>query len=216
MKVRRGQLAGAVGGEVYVSTKGGQVVRSRPGRSSPATTARMRVWAGLGSVASMWRTLTADQFAAWAVAGKKERLGAYRFYCKINGTLAAYGQPLVKDPPKREKLRSNPVGSLEIRNRGGVIRLRLRVARAPAELTFVFGVGGCSRGVSVPRRRGVLLGPLPKAVNGWSDISELYLGRFRTVQAGSRVSIWTRQVVNGRRDALKQAWADVPAPEGRQ
>jgi hypothetical protein len=137
----------------------------------------------------------------------------YRFFCQINGTLAAYGQPWLLDPPKRERLRPNPVGALEIRNRRGVITLRLRVPEAPAQLTFVFGVRPCSRGISVPRSNGVLLGRLPQAVRGWSVITDLYVNKFGQSRPGSRIFIWTRQVINGRKDALKRSWADVPPPE---
>ena len=137
----------------------------------------------------------------------------YRFFCQINGTLAAYGQPRLLDPPKRERPRPNPVERLEIRNPRGVPRLRLRVPSAPAEFTFVFGVRWCSRGISVPRSNGVLLGPLPSAVQGWCEITDLYVSKFGQPPPGSRVFIYTRQVSNGRKDALKMAWADVPPPE---
>src|ERR1035437_9120358 len=163
MKVRRGKFSGAVGNEGYVKTKQGQVVRSRPSRPPRATNDRLRARRNLGRVASVWRTLTDPQFAAWAVAAKKEKMKPYRLFCKINGTLAAYGQPLVMDPPKREKLQPNPVGALDIRNRGGVSALRLRVPKAPAKFTFVFGIRWCSRGISVPRSNGELLGRLPEA-----------------------------------------------------
>ena len=117
-------------------------------------------------------------------------------------------------PPKRERLQPNPIEAPEIRNRRGVITLRLRVPQAPAEFTFVFGVRWCSRGISVPRTNGVLLGRLPDAVQGWSDITALHLNKFGQPPAGSRVFIWTRQVVHGRKDALKRTYADVPPPEG--
>jgi hypothetical protein len=214
MKVRRGKFSGTVGNEVYVNTKQGQVVRSRPRRSPRATDDRLRARSNLGRVASAWRTLTDKQFAAWAVAAKKEGMLPYRFFCKINGTLAAYGQPLVLDPPKREKLQPNPVGPLHVRNRGGVAALRLRVPEAPAKFTFVFGIRWCSRGISVPRSNGVLLGRLPEAVRGWSEITDLYVNKFGLPPAGTRIFIWTRQVINGRKDALKRTCADVPPPEG--
>jgi hypothetical protein len=162
----------------------------------------------------VWRTLTDQQFAAWAAAGKREKMKPYRLFCKINGTLAAYGQPLVMDPPKREKLQRNPVGALDIRNQGVAIALRLRVPEAPAKFTFVFGVRWCSRGISVPRSNGVLLGRLPEAVRGWSDITDLYVKKYGRPPAGSRIFIWTRQVINGRKDALKRTYANVPPPEG--
>ena len=126
--------------------------------------------------------------AAWPAAAKKEGMLPYRFFCQTNGTLAAYGQPRLLDPPKRERLRPNPVEALEIRNQGGVITLRLRVPVAPAQFTFVFGVRWCSPGISVPRRNGVLLGPLPQAVQGWSDITDLYVNKFGQPPPGTRIS----------------------------
>ncbi len=213
MKVRRGKFSGAIGNEVYVNTKDGQVVRGRPRRSPPATPDRERARANLGSVASLWRTLSDQRFAAWAAAAKKEGMLPYRFFCQINGTLAAYGQPRLLDPPKREKLRPNPVEALEIRNQRGEITLRLRVPKAPAEFTFVFGVRWCSRGMSVPRSNGVLLCRLPQAVQGWSEITDPYVKKFGKPRPGTRVFIWTRQVVNGRKDGLKMTHADVPPPE---
>ena len=214
MKVRRGKFSGAVGNEVYVSTKHGQEVRGRPRRTPPATPDRLRARANLGHVASVWRTLTDQQFAAWEAAAGKEKMLPYRLFCKINGTLAAYGQPLVLYPPRREELRPNPVEALDIRNRGDVVTLRLRVPTAPAAFTLVFGIRWCSRGISVPRSNGVLLGRLPAAVRGWSDITDLYVKRFGPPPPGSRVFIWTRQVINGRKDALKLTRANVPPPEG--
>ena len=201
MKVRRGNFSGAVGNEVYVNTKHGQVVRSRPRRPPRPTNDRVRAQDNLGGVAKVWRTLSDQQFAAWAAAAKKEGMLSYRYFCKINGTLAAYGQPLLLDPPKRERLRSNPVQALEIRNPRGVITLRLKVPTAPAELTFVFGVRWCSRGISVPRSNGVLMGRLPQAVRGWSEVTDLYVNKFGQPPPGSR------------KDALKRTHADVPPPE---
>jgi hypothetical protein len=64
----------------------------------------------------------------------------------------------------------------------------------------------------VPRRNGVLLGPLPQAVQGWSDITDLYVNKFGQPRPGTRIFIWTRQVLNGRKDVLKQTCADVPPP----
>ena len=143
MKVRRGKFSGTVGNEVYVNTKHGQVVRSRPRRTPRVTLDRERARANLGGVASLWRTLSNQRFAAWAVAARKEGMLPYRFFCQINGTLAAYGQPRLLDPPKRERLRPNPVEALEIRNRRGVITLRLRVPEAARRVHL------CVRGAMV-------------------------------------------------------------------
>ena len=63
------------------------------------------------------------------------------------------------------------------------------------------------------RGNGVLLGPLPQVVQGWSDITDLYISKFGRPRPGSRIFIWTRQVINGRKDALKRTFADVPPPQ---
>ena len=156
MKVRRGKFSGAIGNEVYVNTKHGQVVRSRPRGKPRPTAARECARLNLAGVASLWRTLSDQQFAAWAAAAKEEKMLPYRLFCQINGTLAAYGQPRLLDPPKRERLRPNPVEALEIHNQRRLITLRLKVPEPPAQFTFVFGVPPCSRGISVPRSNGVL------------------------------------------------------------
>ena len=70
-----------------------------------------------------------------------------------------------------------------------------------------------SRGISAPRSNGVLLGRLPRAVQGWSEITDRYVSKFGQPPPGSRVFIWTPQAINGRKDALKRTCADVPPPE---
>ncbi len=213
MKVRGGRFSGAIGGEVYVNTKHGQVVRSRPRRPPTPTDARLRTQAKFGSVAGMWRTLSDKRLAAWTAAAEKEGMSPYLFFCKINGNLVAHGLPPVLAPPKRVSFRPNPVEELEILNRRGVITLRLRVPRAPAASTDVLGLRWCSRGISVPRSNGILLGRQPQAVRGWSDVTDLYVHKFGRPPARSRVFISTRQVVNGRKDDLKPTSAVVPSPE---
>jgi hypothetical protein len=83
---------------------------------------------------------------------------------------------------------------------------------APAQFTIVFGVRWCSRGMSVPRSNGVLLGRLPQAVQGWSEITDLYANKFGHPPPGSRVFLWTRQVLHGRKHPLKRTGPDVPPP----
>jgi hypothetical protein len=213
MKVRRGKFSGKIGDEVYVNSKHGQVVRSRPRRTWHMTMGRARAQQNLVSAVGAWRKITRQQFEAWTAAGKKESLSAFALFCKINGVLATAGLPRVMDPPKREKLRPNPVGELEIRNRGGEIRLLLRVCRAPARHTFVLGSRWCRRGIWVRGNKYAILGLLPKAERGWSDITELYVKKFGKPPVGWRVFIRTRQMVNGWEDDFKETCADVPPPE---
>ena len=112
-------------------------------------------------------------------------------------------------PPKPEKFRPNPVEELHITNRGGVVRLRLRVTAAPATRTFVLGSPPCSTGKSV-RSNYSIIGLLPTPVRGWCDITKLYVKRFGVPPPGSRVFIRTRRFTNGWEDDFKDTDADVP------
>ena len=168
MKIRKGRFSGTIGEEVYVNSKYGQVVRSRPRRPWRPTAGRLAVQHNMVKVVNAWRMLTRKQYDAWTVAARKENMKPYPFFIKINGALAAAKLPLLMDPPKREKLRPNPVGELEILNRGGGITLRLRVPRAPARHTFVLGSPWCSRGIWTRGNRFAVIGELPAAAGGWS------------------------------------------------
>jgi hypothetical protein len=213
MKIRKGRFSGTIGLEVYVDTKHGQVVRSRPRRTWRPTQARLDVQHNLTSVVKAWRKITPKQYQAWAAAARKENMGTYPFFCRINGALAAAKLPLLMDPPRREKLKPNPVGELQILNRGGEITLRVRVPRAPAHQVFVLGSKWCSPGIWTRGNRFAGIGPLPAAEGGWSDITDLYVKVFGVPPVGHRVFIRTRQLLNGWQDELKETCADVPPPE---
>jgi hypothetical protein len=66
---------------------------------------------------------------------------------------------------------------------------------------------------AILRSNGVLLGRLPQAIQGWSEITSLHADKFGQPTPGSRVFLCTRQVINGRKHALKPTHADVPPPE---
>jgi hypothetical protein len=213
MKIRKGRSSGTVGDEVHVDSKYGQVVRSRARRPWRPTPGRLAVQHNLAKVVNAWRKLTRKQYEAWTAAARKESMKPYPFFSKINGALAAANLPLLMDPPKREKPAPNPVAELEILNRGGVITLRLRVPRAPARHTFVLGSRWCSRGIWTRGNRFAIIGELPAAKGGWSDITDLYVKAFGVPPVGRRVFIRTRQLLNGWQDDFKETCADVPPPE---
>jgi hypothetical protein len=167
----------------------------------------------MSRVVNAWRTLTRKQYEAWRAAAQDAIMNTYPFFSRINGALAAAKLPLVMYPPKPEKIRPNPVEELEILNRGGVTTLRLRVPRAPARHTFVLGSRWCSRGIWTRGNKFAIIGELPEAVGGWSDITDLYVKAFGVPPVGQRVFIRTRQLINGWQDDFKETWADVPPPE---
>jgi hypothetical protein len=213
MKIRKGRFSGTLGNEVHVNSKYGQVVRSRPRRPWRATAGRLGVQHNMVTVVNAWRRITRRQYDAWTAAARKAKMNAYTFFCKINGALSAARLPLLMDPPKPEKIRPNPVRELEILNRGSVITLRLRVPRVPAQHTLVLGSRWCSPGIWTRGNKFAIIGELPAARRGWSDITALYVNAFGVPPVGQRVFIRTRQLINGWEDDFEETFADVPPPE---
>ena len=213
MRIRKGRFSGRIGEEVYVNSKQGQVVRSRSRRPWRPSVGRLSVQHNLRLVVYAWRKLTRTQYEAWTAAAQGENMKTYSFFSRINGALVAAGLPLLMDPPKREQIRPNPVGDLEILNISEVITLRLWVPRAPAQHTFVLGSRWCSTGIWTRGNKFALIGELPAARRCWSDITALYVKAFGVPPVGQRVFIRTRQLINGWQDDFKETWADVPPPE---
>jgi hypothetical protein len=212
MKVRKGRFSGTIGQEVYVNSKYGQVVRSRPRRPWRPTPGRLAVQHNLAQVVNAWRNLTRKQYETWKAAAQKAGMSTYPFFSKINGALAAAKLPLLMDPPQRVKFKPNPVAELEILNRGGETTIRLRVPRSPGHQTLVLGSRWCSRGIWTRGNKFATIGDLPVAVRGWSDITDLYVKVFGVPPVGQRVFIRTRQLLNGWEDEFKETFADVPPP----
>jgi hypothetical protein len=213
MRIRKGRFSGRLGVEVYVNTKQGQVVRSPSRRPWRPSAGRLSVQHNIVMVVNAWRKITREQYAAWTAAAKKAKMKTYPFFCKINGALVAAKLPLLMDPPKPEKIMPNPVGELEILNRGGEITMRVWVPRAPARHTFVLASRWCSTGIWTRGNKFATIGELPEAEGGWSYITDLYVKVFGVPPVGQRVFIRTRQLINGWEDKPKETFADVPPPE---
>ena len=212
--------SGKQGTTVSLRTPYGQAERQLAVPKNPRTPAQQRVRGDLARFASRWRGLTDEQRAAWITAAQKTtshprlgqsgRLTGCQLFIKINCTLAAAGMDMVVYPPDRPRFTANPTGALTITKVGGAIALKLKVSRAPAHYMMVLGTAPCSRGVSRPRRF-VLLGALPEAEDGVSEITDLYVTRYGLPPVGTRIFIRTRQVADGWEDLQRDTTAVVPS-----
>jgi hypothetical protein len=211
--------SGKQGTFVSVRTRYGQVRRRYAIPTDRRSPAQLRIRSSFGRVVSRWRGLTEGQRAAWAIAaqdvysrprlGQCGRLSGYLLFIKINSILSYQGQPLVIIPPERPTFDANPVGALVATNNGGEIGLKLSVSSTPAAQVLVLGTHPRSPGVTFAKHF-TILGVLPPAEAGYSNITKLYIDRYGIPPAGTRVFIRTRQMFNGWEDDLKQTTAIVP------
>ena len=221
MKIFDIPQTGKCGNFVSVRTRYGQIRRRRGVIRKSPSAAQLRTRATFGGVRALWRTLTDGQRAAWKPAGKEansrtrlgktSRLPAYLAFMKVNATLAFQGKASVLTPPERPTFDASPVHELVITNTADAIDLKLSVPTTPATDILVLGAAPCSAGVTFAKHF-TILGSLPAAEAGYSNITKLYVDRYGAPPAGTRVFIRTRQVLNGWGDFPLQTTALVPKP----
>jgi hypothetical protein len=211
---------GRVGNIVNAITRYGQVEKQFVPPRNPQTPDQQEMRSNFGRVSRRWRALTPEQRTAWRIAsadsytisrlGRQVGLNAYNYFIRINFSRAELGLSEFDLPPAVPGFGLNPVGELEITNTGGIVTLKLWVPAMPnAERTLVQGAAPCSAGVSCVQHF-PFLGFLPAPVDGWSDITSLYVAWYGVPPAGKAVWIRTRQHTNGWTDLPKQTSAIVP------
>src|ERR1017187_6086663 len=114
-------------------------------------------------------------------------------------------------PPELPSFDAHPVSDLVITNAGAAVELKLSVPSAPVTDILVLGAAPCSAGVSFAKHF-VILGRLPVAEAGYSNITKLYVDRYGALTPGKRIFIRTRQVRDGRTELPIQTTALVPKP----
>jgi hypothetical protein len=220
MKILDITQSGKSGVTVSVQSRFGQFRRALVVPKDPRTNDQVRVRSALGRYSALWNKLTNEQRLLWNARandersrprlGKNGRLTGQQLFVKINCILASVGKPMVTTPPGRPQFPANPVGALSITNSNGAIGLQLSVSMTPAADIIVRGAAPCSQGVSFVRDF-TILGLLPAASGGASDITEMYVKRYGIPREGSRVFIRTNQEIDGWEDAFKQTTAVVPS-----
>jgi hypothetical protein len=113
-------------------------------------------------------------------------------------------------PPALPLFSPNPAAELLATNEGGIIQLKLNVLSQPVEHTLVLAASPRSPGV-----RCVLhfpfLGFLLAPVDGWCDLTELFVRRYGVPALGRAIFIRTRQHINGWNDLPKEVSARITA-----
>jgi len=209
--------SGRFGGLVYVDSKHGQLARARPQPARFVTPARLRARRHCAIIAALWRTLSDDQMAGWRALAREEsrRLGkpasGYHLFTGINTARLALGLLPALDALKPVRFGPNPVQEFQITKAGGPLRLALRLANTPRPRIVVLGSPPCSAGIAV-RGNFSILGWLPPPVEGWSDITQLYVQKFGPPGDNQRVFIRVRQFNDGWQDPPREFQARMPRP----
>ena len=205
---------------VYLDTRYGKVVREYVPPGNPRTPEQQGHRNNVRAVTGRWRTLSAEQRAAWCAAtanksfvtetGHRVRLNGYHHFVSLNLRRADLDLPQFDLPPAEPVFSPNPVAELVITSIGGTITIKLRVLSPPAPYTLVQGPRPVRSGVRRVQHY-PFLGLLPPPKDGWSDITELYVSRYGVPKAGTAVWIRTCQHIDGWIDLPKVVRARVPA-----
>ena len=124
--------------------------------------------------------------------------------------------PPLWEPPARVIFNLSVVRELVITNDENGVRLFVRVTAPPTEDIMVFGQEPCSAGRS-KRRNVSFLGLLRPAVDGLSEITDLYKAKFGEPRPGRKVFIVTCQEKNGWKGFEVETSEIVPGnPAGQQ
>jgi hypothetical protein len=221
-KISSSPQSGRVGPVVYVQSRYGLVVCQFVPPRNPRTADQQLNRGNFGAVSSHWRSLTPEQRLAWAIAaadsytltrlGRQTPLSGFNYFVQISNARAHIDLDRFDLPPAIPTFDLNPVGELVITNAGGVPALKLHVPTPAAQYTLVLGAAPVSTGVRFVDHF-PFLGFLPAPVDGWSDITALYLNRYGLVAPRQAVFIRTCQHINGWNDVPKETRAVVPAAQ---
>ena len=211
MKIQSIPKSGRDGSVVYVKGRYGNVVRTFVPPANPRTAEQQGHRQNIRAVSARWHTLNPDQHAAWrAVAGKtyfitedgsRVRRNCYTLFVGLNTRRADLGLPQFDVPPEVPVFSDNPVVELVVTDIGGRITIKLRVQGSPTQYILVGGPRPVRAAIRCVQHF-PFLGLLPAPIDGWCDITELYVARYGVPKAGKALWIRTCQHIDG--------WIDVP------
>ena len=144
------------------------------------------------AVSRRWRTLSLEQQGTWRVLaantyfvndeGERVRLNCFKLFVSLNTRRADLGLPQFDVAPAKPVFSTSPVVELAVTYPGGKFTLKLRVEGTPAQLILVQGARPVRSGVRCVQHF-PFLGLLPPPIDGWSDITELYVARYGVPKA---------------------------------
>ena len=205
--------SGRVGDVVFVqSARYGQIVRKYSPPRNPRSEAQQANRAGFGALASQWRGLPPDNRIQWNITADRDRTGlcGYNYFMKLNAARRHLGLSRLDLPPNHPpSFNPNPAGEVVVTGTGSQLSIKLPVPSQPAQYTLVEAAAPVSAGVRCVQAYR-FVGLLPAPVDGWCDITALYVARYGVPTPGKVIFIRTRQQIDGWSDVGKITSAMAP------
>jgi len=138
------------------------------------------------------------------------RRNCYNLFVSLNTRRADLGLPQFDVPPAEPVFPDSPVLELAVTYPEGKLTLKLRLRGTPTELILVGGPRPIRAAIRCVQHF-PFLGLLPPPIDGWSDITELYVARYGVPKPGKAIWIRTCQHIDGWIDAPKVFRVRLPA-----
>lgn len=212
--------SGKVGPVIHLSTRYGQVAKQLTVPRDPRTPHQLTTRSNFAFVTRKWQFLTPEQQTAWdsmsadrvvmAFLGRNTPLPGYDLYVLVNNGRLAIGLSVYDLPPTLPNFTPNPTRELVATLSEGIFNLKLHVLSQPVEHTVLLAASPRSPGVRCVQHF-PFLGFLPAPVDGWCDLTELFVRRYGVPALGRAIFIRTRQHINGWNDLPKQVSTRITA-----
>ena len=199
----------------------GWVGSAAPLPKNPRTADQQRHRQNILAVSRRWRTLSLDHVGTWrALAantsfvndeGERVRLNCFKLFVSLNTRRADLGLPQFDAAPVKPVFSTSPVLELAATYIEGKLSVKIRVDGTPEQLILVQGARPVRSSVRCVQHF-LFLGLLPPPIDGWSDITELYVARYGVPKPGTAVWIRTCQHIDGFIDVPKALRVRVEAP----
>jgi hypothetical protein len=211
MKIKSIPKRGRKGEVIYSEARYGNVARKHTPPRNPRTDQQQAHRRNVRTVSDRWGTLLPEQQAAWRASvankfyvtktGRRRRCSGYQAFRQLNIRCADLGLPQHDLPSPPPAFGPNPASELVVTFVGGRVTLQVRLSGAPAQHLVLYAAAPVRAGVRYVQHC-PLLGLLPPAKDGLSDITELYVAWFGEPRPGRAIWIRVCQFIDG--------WTDVP------
>ncbi len=190
------KLSGTLGDFVVVPTGRGSVLRTLPARRKAQSELQSRQRALVGGLAQTWRMAGPVVQNGWLLIGREmadrdgKALNGFQAFLKVNTTLAALGEDFVMEAPGTVDAPPMlpPVLLLTAGGEGGSFRLTLD-APGYAGRVLVQGASPVLAGIEVFSDKAFKPLGVLDGLGAGTDLTGLYVGKFKTPLAGAKVAI---------------------------